>query len=424
MLDIRFIRENPQIVKEAVKNRGYDIDIDGFLKMDIDYREKLQEVEKLKHDRNVATDEINKLKKEGKDISKKIKEIKEIPEKIKKLDEEIKEIKEKIDEISLMMPNIPAKDIPIGIDAVQNKEVKKEGKIPVFKFKPKFHWEIGEDLNIIDIERSIKLAGSGFYIFKGLGARLERALINFMLDLHIKDGFKEICPPILVNKKTMTGTSQLPKFENDLYKTTEGMYLIPTAEVCLANMHQEETLNEDELPKRYCAATPCFRTEAGKHGTETRGIFRLHQFTKVELVTICNPDNSFDELEFLRAKAEKVLEKLKIPYRTLLLCSGDMSFASAKTYDIECWSPAQEKYLEVSSASNCTDFQARRMNTKFRTSEGNKYVHTLNASGLALPRLIISVLENYQQKDGSVKIPIALQPYMDGIKSIEIKKKK
>lgn len=420
MLSIKFIRENPETIKKAVKNRGYEINIDELLTLDEKYRKSLKKVEKLKHERNQATEEIRKLKKQGKDIKKLIKDIKEIPAEIKKLEDKIAKTKEKINSIALTIPNIPNKDVPIG-DKSNNKELKLNGRIKKFKFKPKYHWEIGKDLDIIDIDRSIKISGAGFYIFKGMGARLQRALINFMLDMHNKNGFKEIVPPILVNEKALIGTSQLPKFKEDLYKTNKGLYLIPTSEVPLANMHMDEILEEKDLPKRYCAYTPCFRTEEGQHGTETRGIFRRHQFDKVEMVSIVHPDKSWEELELLRKYAEKILVLLKIPYRVLILSSEDASFSSAKTYDIECYSPAQEKYLEVSSASNCTDFQARRMNTRFRTKQGNKFVHTLNASGLAIPRLMISILENYQEKDGSVRIPIVLQPYMSGIKVIEKK---
>lgn len=422
MIDIKIIRENPEIVKEAVKNRGCKIDINEFLKIDARYRANLQEAEKLKHDRNVISDEIRKLKVAGKSAASKIKEAKEIPDKIKKIDDDVKKLKEKMDEIILTIPNIPHKDVPVGADEKANKVVKTWGKIPKFSFKPKYHWEIGKELDILDLERSAKLAGAGFYVFKGLGARLERALINFMLDFHVKDGFKELWPPLLVNEKTMFGTAQLPKFEADLYKTSEGLYMIPTAEVPLTNMHAEEILDRADLPKYYCAYTPCFRTEQGHHGTETRGIFRLHQFDKVEMVVLSSPEKSYDELEMMRARAEKILEMLEISYNTKILCTGDLGFASAKTYDIEAWSPAQNKYLEVSSCSNCEDFQARRMNTRFRTPEGNVFVHTLNGSGLALPRVMIALLENFQQKDGSVKIPAVLQPYMGGIKAIEKKK--
>jgi len=423
MLDIKFIRENPKIVKKACKDRGYDVDVDELLKLDEQYRDSLQKVEKLKHQRNTATQEINELKKAGKPIASKIKEIKEIPDKINKLEEDIKKLREKMFDIASAMPNLPDPAVPVGQDESKNQEVKKKGALPKFSFEPKPHWEIGKNLDIIDIDASIKLSGHGFYVFKGLGARLERALINFFLDYHTKDGYVELFPPFLVNKETMFGTSQLPKFEQDLYKTTDGMYLIPTAEVPLTNMHRDETLDFKELPKYYCAYTPCFRTEAGRHGTETRGIFRLHQFDKVEMVKISLPEHSDKELEDMRQRAEKLLELLGIPYKTMLLCSGEMSFAASKAYDIEVWSPYQKKYLEVSSCSNCKDFQARRMNTKFRTPDGNKFVHTLNGSGLALPRLMISLLECNQLKDGSVKIPKVIQHYMGGITKIEVKSK-
>lgn len=421
MLDIKFIRENPDIVKKSCENRGAPIDIDALLKLDKNYREILQKAEKLKYQRNTINQEINQLKKAGKSAAARIKQAKEIPSKLAKLENQLKKTKDKILSTVLIIPNIPEPSVPIGADEKDNKEIKKWGMPPKFDFEIKPHWEIGKNLDILDIPRSIKLAGAGFYVFKGPGARLERALINFFLDYHNKDGYVELSPPILVNEKTMTGTAQLPKFEQDLYKTREGLYLIPTAEVPLTNMHQDEILDVEELPKYYCAYTPCFRTEAGRHGTETRGIFRLHQFDKVEMVKICHPNHSEKELEDMRKRAEEMLELLKIPYKTKLLCTGDMGFAASKTYDIECWSPFQSRYLEVSSCSNCRDFQARRMNTRFRTAEGNKFVHTLNGSGLALPRLMISILECCQQKDGSVRIPDVLQPYMNGLKKIEKK---
>ena len=418
MLDIKFIRENPAVVKKAIKGRGYDVNIDNLLKYDDSYRKNLQELEKLNHKRNVISKEINKLKKEGKDISKKVKEVKKIPLEVEKTEKTVSILKNKIKEIMLIIPNLPDKSVPIGKDPSDNKMVREWGKKPKFTFKPKLHFEIGKELGILDLDRATKLAGSGFYVFMGLGAKLERSLINFMLDFHTKDGWIEVFPPELVNEKTMTGTGNLPKFEEDLYKTREGLYLIPTAEVPLTNLHADEILSKEELPKHYCAYTPCFRTEAGRHGKETRGIFRLHQFDKVEMVTICEPENSFDELEKMRARAEKLLELLEIPYKTLVLCSGDMGFAASKTYDIESYAAASDRYLETSSVSNCTDFQARRMNTKVRSKEGNMLVHTLNGSGLALPRLMIAILENYQQKDGSLKIPKALVPYMDGKRKI------
>ncbi|MBD3355285.1 serine--tRNA ligase [Candidatus Woesearchaeota archaeon] len=422
MIDINYIRENPNIVKKAVKDRGYDIDIEKLLKIDKDYRDELQKLQELKHRRNEISQKINKLKKQGKSAASEIKKAKQLPEKIEKKQKNVDKLKKQRFEIETGIPNLPDKTVPVGKDEEANKEVKKWGKLPNFKFKPKAHWELGKDLDIIDIEKSVKLSGSGFYVFKGLGAKLERALINFFLDFHSKDGWTEICPPIVVNKEALFGTAQLPKFEEDLYKTTEGQYLIPTAEVPLTNMHREEILEAEDLPKYYTAYTPCFRTEAGRHGSETRGIFRLHQFDKVEMVKLCHPDHSEKELEDMRQRAEKLLEMLNIPYRTLILSTGDMGFAASKTYDIEVYSPYQKKYLETSSCSNCLDFQARRMNTRFRTKQGNKYIHTLNGSGLAAPRLMISLLECNQLKDGSIKIPKVLQPYMGGLKKIKADK--
>ncbi|MBD3249797.1 serine--tRNA ligase [Candidatus Woesearchaeota archaeon] len=421
MIDIKLIREEPDKVKRSCKDRNYDIDIDKLLKLDEEYRNFLQDAQDLKHERNQLASEINKLKKQGKDIKPKIKQAKELPDKIKKLDEQIKKLKDDIDNVLSGIPNMPHPSVPIGEDESANKEVKKWGKLPEFDFEPKPHWELGKELDIIDTERSIKLAGSGFYVFKGLGARMERALINFFLDYHTKDGYTEIIPPLLANEKTMFGTGQLPKFEQDLYKTNEGLYMIPTAEVPLTNMHQDEILKEEDLPKFYCAYTPCFRTEAGRHGSETRGIFRLHQFNKVEMVKLCYPKHSYKELEDMKQRAESLLEMLNIPYRTIILSSGDMGFSAAKTYDIEVYSAFHKKYLETSSCSNCEDFQARRMNTRIRKKEGNIYVHTLNGSGLATPRLMIAILENNQNKDGSITIPKVLQPYMGGLKKIKKK---
>ncbi len=423
MLDIKFIRENPQIVKKNCKNRGYNINIDELLKNDSQWRSLKEEVDKLRHRRNIVTEEIRKLKSQNKDISTKIKEIKEIPEKIKQIESQLLDLRKKIDNILFIIPNILDSTVPIGPDEKYNKVVKTWGKKTKFNFKPKSHFELGKNLDIIDLERSAKLSGAGFYILKGKGAQLQRALVQFMIDFHIKDGFIEINPPQLVNAKTMFGTGNLPKFEQDLYKTQDNFYLIPTAEVPVTNLHANEVLQEKELPKNYVSFTQCFRTEAGKHGSETRGIFRLHQFEKVEMVKITHPLKSFNELEKMRKRAEKICEKLKLPYRTLLLSSGDTGFASAKTYDIEVWAPAAKNYLETSSCSNCTDFQARRMNTKFTTQKGNNFVHTLNGSGLALPRLMISLLENYQLKSGEIKIPTVLQKYC-GFKKIEKNEKR
>jgi seryl-tRNA synthetase len=416
MLDMRFIRENPKIVKENCKNRGIDIDIDKLLKTDREWRKIKEKLDSLRHRRNKISLEISKLKKQGKEIKSKVREAKDIVAGIEKNEKLERKLKEEIRNIMFNIPNILHESVPIG-DESKNKIVKTWGEKRRFDFKPKHHWEIAENLGMLDLKRAAKIAGAGFYILFGAMAKLQRALVQFMIDFHTKDGFIEVNPPQLVNARTAFGTGNLPKFENDLYKTREGLYLIPTAEVCVTNLHANEILKEKDLPKYYVAFTQCFRTEAGKHGTETRGIYRLHEFEKVEMVKIVKPEDSWKELETMRERAEKILEKLKIPYRTKLLSSQDTGFASAKTYDIEAWSPTVHDYLEVSSCSNCTDFQARRMNTKYQTKSGLNFVHTLNGSGLALPRLMIAVLENYQQKDGSIKIPEVLHPYT-GFKKI------
>lgn len=418
MLDINIIRENPHLIQKSCQDKGYNINIHKFLELDKEWRSIKSDLDELRHKKNILSEEINQLIKAKKDIKILIKEVKEIPEKIIKLEKREKDLKEELDIILKSLPNIPDKSVPIGLDISHNKIIKTWGKLKKFSFKPKTHYELGESLGIIDTEKAAKLAGSGFYILKGKGAQLQRALVNFMIDYHLKNGFIEINPPQIVNSKTMFGTGQLPKFENDLYKTNDDLYLIPTAEVPLTNLHQNEVLNPKDLPKYYVGFTQCYRTEAGKHGTETRGIFRLHEFEKVEMVKIVKQDNSYEELESMRRSAEKILELLNIPYRVLLLCSGDMSLASAKTYDLEVYSSATKTYLETSSCSNCTDFQARRMNTKYQEKGEIKYVHTLNGSGLALPRLMIALLEQYQQKDGSIKIPIILQKYT-GFKKID-----
>ncbi|MBN2112141.1 serine--tRNA ligase [Candidatus Woesearchaeota archaeon] len=417
MLDIKLIREKPKLVQKSCKDRGYDIDIKQILKLDEDFRKLKASADSLRSERNKTAQEINQLKKEGKDIKKKVKEAKKIPEKISKTEEEMNAVLSQIKDMILRIPNIMHESVPAG-DESKNKEIKKWGKKKKTGFKVKPHWQIGEELGIIDMERAAKLAGSGFYVLKGDGARLQRALVQFMLDFHNKHGFTEINPPQIVNAKTMTGTGNLPKFEEDLYRTREGLYLIPTAEVPVTNLHADEILNTSELPKLYTAFTQCYRTEAGRHGAETRGIFRLHEFEKVEMVMIVHPEKSWEALEDMRSRAEKLLELLEIPYRVLVLATQDAGFASAKTYDIECYAPADDRYLEVSSCSNCTDFQARRMNTRMRTQQGNVFVHTLNGSGLALPRLMISILENYQNEDSSITIPKLLQPYMGGQKKI------
>lgn len=425
MIDIKLVRENPQLVKINSKNRGYDPkEVDQALKFDEEWRKLKFKADGLRKERNEISKQINQTKKEKntKEAKQLIKKAKAIPKKLEKIAEKEKETKRKLDEILSILPNIQAKEVPIGGEE-KNKIIGKHGGMPKFSFPVKSHVELLESKGLLDMKRAAKLAGSGFYLFKGELAHLERALINFMIDYHVRNGFLEINPPQLATAKTIYGTGNLPKFEEDLYKTREGLYLIPTAEVVLTNIHANETLAEKDLPKKFVGFTQCYRTEAGRHGSETPGIFRLHQFEKVETVYLCKQEDSWDFLEEMTKNAEKILDLLELPYRRVLLSTEDTSFASAKTYDLEVWSPYLKKYLETSSCSNCTDFQARRMNTRYQSKEGRKFVHTLNGSGLATPRLIIALVENHQQKDGSINIPKALQKYMDGKRKIEAEKK-
>ena len=424
MLDIKLIREKPDLVKKKVKERGYDSDINKLLTLDKKWRKIKEESDKLRARRNDVSKEISDLKKSGKNADKFIKEAKKIPEELARIESKLSVLEKERDEIWQGMPNLQDDSVPIG-GVEKNKVIRQWGKIPKFKFKIKSHTELLENLGLLDLKRAAKLSGSGFYMLRGDLARLERALIQFMIDFHAKDNFEEINPPNLINAKTAFGTGNLPKFEQDLYKTREGIYLIPTAEVPVTNLYADEVVEEKKLPMKFVSFTQCFRTEAGKHGSETPGIFRLHQFEKVEMVYICKPEDSHKFHEEMTARAEKLLKMLKIPYRRVLLATADAGFASAKTYDLEVWSPSLKKYIETSSCSNCTDFQARRMNTKFienKTGE-RKFVHTLNGSGLATPRLLISLVENNQQKDGSIKIPNILAPYMGGRKFIGKKEK-
>ncbi len=422
MLDIKLIRDKKEFVKSEIAKKGVNPElIDEIDEIDEKRREKLKEVEKLKAEVNKTSSEIAKLKKEGKDTEDKIKAMKEVSDKIKKLDNEIAVIEEEFNKKILWIPNIPNESVPYGKDESSNVEIKHWGEKPVFNFKPKPHWEIAEHLDILDDKRAAKITGARFTLYKGAGALLERALINFMLDVQTKEhGYTEIIPPILVNRDTMTGTGQLPKLEDDMFKVTDPDYfLIPTSEVPLVNIHKDEILKEKDLPLKYTAYTPCFRKEAGSYGKDMKGIVRLHQFNKVELVKFTTFDSSFDELEKLLNDAEVILQKLKLPYRILLLCTGDMSFASAKTYDIEVWHSGTERYWETSSCSNCTDFQARRARIKYRAKDGKSYfVHTLNGSGLATSRLLPAVLENYQTENTEVIVPDVLRPYMGGIDKI------
>lgn len=419
MIDIRLIRENPALVKKKVKDRGYDSDIDTLLKLDKEWRDLKVKSDNLRARRNEVSKEISEAKKQKKPVDKLLKEAKEIPEKLAKIENEMALLEDKKNAILFTMPNLQHDSVPVG-DATKNKVMKKWGKLPKFDFKIKGHAELLESLGLLDLKRAAKISGSGFYILRGELAKFERALIQFMIDFHVRDGFEEINPPQMVNAQTMFGTGNLPKFEPDLYKTQESLYPIPTAEVPVTNLYAGEVIEENSLPKKFVAFTQCFRTEAGRHGSETPGIFRLHQFEKVEMVYICKPEDSWKFLEEMTERAEKLLELLDLPYQRVLLATADASFASAKSYDLEVWSPALNKYLETSSCSNCTDFQARRMNAKYtenKTGE-RKFVHTLNGSGLATPRLLISLVENYQQKDGTIKIPDVLVPYMDGKKFI------
>ncbi len=414
MLDIRFIRENSDVVKKAIKDRSLEIDIKGLLDMDSEKRKALVEVESLKAERN-------KSSKGGKPSPEIIAKMKTISQKISDLDKKVGEIDKKIGIFVLNIPNIPHKSIPIGRPEA-NKVVHKVGKPPKFNFNPKNHIELGQNLDILDFPRSSKISGSGFCLFKGMGAQLERALFNFMLDLHTKEhGYKEVFPPFLVNRASMTSTGQLPNLEEDMYRLKDDdLFLIPTAEVPVTNMHRDEVLDEKKLPIYYTAYTACFRREAGSYGKDTKGLMRVHQFDKVEMVKFVKPESSYDELESLLSNAEEVLKRLGLSYRVLLLSTGDISFAASKCYDIEIWAPGIEKNLEVSSCSNFTDFQARRANIKYRPKDKKKleYVHTLNGSGIALARTVIAIIENFQQKDGSILIPEVLRPYMGGREKI------
>lgn len=424
MLDIKLVRNNPELIREAVKKRGEEIDLDGFLKLDEKRRELLYEVERLKSQRNTVSQEIGRLKQQGLDAEDKILLMREVSQKIKDMDEEIKEVEKEIGEFLLTIPNIPHETVPVGESEEDNVEVRRWGEPGKFDFEAKAHWDIGEDLGILDFGAASKMTGSRFALYKGLGARLERALINFMLDLHITEhGYKEIFPPFIVHRNSMIGTGQLPKFEEDafkLYNNTD-YFLIPTAEVPVTNLHREEILDGNQLPLYYVAYSACFRSEAGSHGRDTRGLIRQHQFNKVELVKFVEPETSYDELEKLVNNAEEVLRRLKLPYRVVLMCTADLGFTAAKKYDLEVWMPSYNRYVEISSCSNFEDFQARRADIKYRPDNKSKarYVHTLNGSGLAVGRTVAAILENYQQKDGSVIIPEVIRPYMGGIEKIE-----
>ena len=419
MLDLKFIRENLDLAKNKLSQRNLEIDLDHVVHIDQQRREIIQEVESLRNERNTVSEIIAAAKKEKKDASADISRMKEVSQKIKELDNKREEIEGTFRDLLLRIPNIPDETVKAGKDSSDNEEVKRWGVPPHFDFEPKPHWEIGEKLGILDFERGAKITGARFTLLKGAGALMERALINFMLDLHTREHqYQEVFPPILVNRTSMIGTGQLPKFEEDLFRLVDPEYfLIPTAEVPVTNIHQEEIIEGENLPIYYTAYTPCFRKEAGAYGKDTRGIIRQHQFNKVELVKFTTPETSYQELESLLNNAEEVLKRLKLHYRVVSLCTSDLGFSAAKTYDIEVWLPSQKDYKEISSCSNFTDFQARRANIRYRPEPKTKpqFVHTLNGSGLAIGRTSVAIIENYQQKDGRVLIPEVLRPYMGGM---------
>lgn len=422
MLDIRFVRENIDLVREKLEDRGTAIDLDRFSAMDRKRRDILQEVETLRSERNSVSKEIGKRKKTGEDASELITKMSSVSSRIKELDESLKETETLLNGIMMTIPNIPHQSVVCGSGDEDNPVVRTWGEKPRFDFEPRAHWDIGEALGILDFAGGAKIAGARFTIYRGAGAKLERALINFMLDLHTTEhGYTEVFTPFMVNSESMMGTGQLPKFEEDLFKVAgTDYYLIPTAEVPVTNIHRDEILDEKNLPVNYVAYSACFRAEAGSYGKDTRGLIRQHQFNKVEMVKFTRPEESYDELERLTSNAEEILKRLGIHFRTVNLCTGDLGFSSAKTYDLEAWMPGQNAYREISSCSNFEAFQARRAGIRFRREENSKveYVHTLNGSGLAVGRTLVAVLENYQRKDGSVVVPEALRPYMNGVDSI------
>jgi seryl-tRNA synthetase len=422
MLDIKFLRQNIDFVRKKMLERGQDINLEAFAALDEKRRRVLQEVETLRNERNTASKEIGEKKKKKEDTSPLIAKMSDVSKRIKELDESLKKIEEALGGILMIIPNVPHESVVYGTSSEDNPVVRVWGEKPQFAFTPKPHWEIGEDLNILDFARGAKITGARFTLYRALGALLERAIINFMLDLHTSEhGYTEVLTPFMVNSESMTGTGQLPKFAEDLFKIEKtDYYLIPTAEVPVTNIHRDEILDERNLPTYYVAYSPCFRSEAGSYGKDTRGLIRQHQFNKVEMVKFTTPETSYDELEKLTLNAEEVLKRLNIHFRTVSLCTGDLGFSSAKTYDVEVWLPGQDSYREISSCSNFEDFQSRRASIRFRRESSGKVelVHTLNGSGLAVGRTVVAVLENFQQADGSVIVPDALRPYMKGIDRI------
>ncbi|ACX51188.1 seryl-tRNA synthetase [Ammonifex degensii KC4] len=427
MLDLKFIRRQPEVVKEALRRRGYPENlVDELLAVDARWREKLTYLQELRSEHNRVSEEIARRKQAGDEAVELIAAMRELSDRIEDLAKEVGALERELQERLLEIPNIPHPSVPYGEDAEDNVEVRRWGEPRRFSFPPRPHWEIGEITGVLDFARGVKVAGTRFVFYRGLGAALERALINFMLDLHTREhGYEEVFPPFLVNRESMVGTGQLPKFAEDMFKVEgEDFYLIPTAEVPVTNLHREEILDGGQLPLKYVAYSACFRAEAGAAGRETRGLIRQHQFNKVELVKFCRPEQSEEELEKLVADAEEVLKRLGLPYRVVVLCTGDLGFAAAKTYDIEVWLPSYGAYKEISSCSNFGDFQARRANIRYRPHPKAKaaFVHTLNGSGLAVGRTVAAILENYQEEDGSVVIPPALRPYMGGVERIPAQK--
>jgi len=415
MLDLKFVRTNPDLVKEALKKRNSNVSLEDFLKQEEERRKLLFEVESLKAKRNTVSEEVGRRKKNGEDAEELILEMREVGQEIKKLEEQLAEIEKSMEVVLHGIPNIPHESVPVGADETANVQVRSWGTPRTFEFKPLAHYEIGEKLDILDFARAGKVTGTRFTFYKGLGAKLERALITFMLDKHTAKGYVEILPPYMVHRNSMFGTGQLPKFEEDAFKVEGTEYfLIPTAEVPVTNLYREEILDAEQLPIYHCAYSACFRAEAGSAGRDTRGLIRQHQFNKVELVKFSLPENSYAELESLTRDAEEILQDLELPYRVMSLCTGDLGFSSAKTYDLEVWLPSFNTYREISSCSNFEDFQARRANIRFRRGPKAKpeFVHTLNGSGLAIGRTVAAILENYQEEDGRVRVPKVLQPYM------------
>lgn len=417
MIDIKKLRENPQTLKDKWKSRGLDVDVDAILAKDEEWRATLSKVEELRNIRTTESKKIGMIKKEGGDATEQMAAVKKIGDDIKELDEKAVTLSSDVKNTLLELPNPPSDSSPIGTSEDDNPYVRDWGTKPEFDFEPKAHWDLGEDLKVLDMARGAKLSGSGFALYRGAGAQLERALINFFLDRHTENDYEECWTPFMVNEKTMTGTGQLPKFKEDLYHSEkDDLYLIPTAEVPVTNIYADEILEKEDVPKYMTAFTPCFRREAGAAGKDTRGIIRMHQFSKVEMVKLVEPETSYTELETLVADAEQLLQNLGLHYKVIELCTADLGFSAARCYDIEVWAPGQGRYLEVSSCSNFEDFQSRRCNIRYRPEKGEKpqFVHTLNGSGLALPRCMVAIMETYQREDGTIEIPDVLVPYMNG----------